>query len=119
MRGAPQVGFSAPCERSLPELPLESVLANRPSHFGNQLPIQPEASSMPLDHRFRVDHDKSLFPPGPEHLRQDAEQLIEIIRVLAWDVFVSTLRVAGEEQGFQVEDFDAHGKGKKSCRAGV
>jgi hypothetical protein len=36
---------------------------NRPSHFGNQLPIQPEASPMPSDYRFRVDHDKRLFPP--------------------------------------------------------
>ena len=74
---------------------------------------------MPLDHRFRVDHDERLFPPGPEPLRQDAEQLIEIIRVLAWDAFVSTLRVAGDEQGFQVEDFDARGRGEESCQAGV
>src|SRR5258705_10624622 len=50
---------------------------NRPAHFGNQLPIQPEASPMPLDHRFRVDHDKRLFPPGPEPPRHDPEQLIE------------------------------------------
>ncbi len=49
----------------------------RPAHFGNQLPIQPEASPMPLDHRFRVDHDKRLFPPGPEPPRHDSEQLIE------------------------------------------
>jgi hypothetical protein len=32
---------------------------------------------MPLDHRFRVDHDKRLFPPGPEPPRHDPEQLIE------------------------------------------
>ena len=50
---------------------------NRPAHFGNQLSIQPEASPMPLDHRFRVDHDKRLFPLGPEPPRHDPEQLIE------------------------------------------
>jgi hypothetical protein len=34
------------------------------------------------------------------------------MRVSAWGAFVSMLRVAGEEQGFQVEDFDARGRGK-------
>ena len=30
-----------------------------------------------MDHRLRVDHDKYLFPLGPEPSRQNPEELIE------------------------------------------
>jgi hypothetical protein len=44
---------------------------------GDQTPVQAETGSVPPDHRFRVDHDKRLFPPGPEPSRQDPKKLIE------------------------------------------
>jgi hypothetical protein len=50
---------------------------NWPPHFGNKLPIQLEASSMPPNHRFGDDCNKRLFPLGPEPSRQHPEELIE------------------------------------------
>src|SRR5882762_10863142 len=34
--------------------------------FGNQLPVQPESSEMPPDHRFRSDDDGGLLPIRPD-----------------------------------------------------
>ena len=51
--------------------------SDRPSHSGNQFPIQPETSPMPSDHRFRGNDDKRLSPSGPEPSRQNPEELVE------------------------------------------
>jgi hypothetical protein len=64
-------------EDQFPHLLRNLSPSNRPWHSGNSLPIQPEASPMPSDHRFRGDHAKYLLPLGPEPSHQDPEQLFE------------------------------------------
>ena len=43
----------------------------------NHLPVQLESSPMPSNYRLWGDHDKSIFPSGPEPSRQDPEEFIE------------------------------------------
>lgn len=76
-RRAPNRIFAHHTEDQFPHLLGSLSSPNWPSHFGNQLPVQPEASSMPTDHRFRSHYDKSIFPSGPKPSRQDPEELIE------------------------------------------
>jgi hypothetical protein len=50
---------------------------NWPSHFGNQSPVQPKASLMPPDYRFRSHHDESLLPSMPEPSCQNPESPVQ------------------------------------------
>jgi hypothetical protein len=52
-------------------------LPDRPSDFGDQLPIQTEARPMPSGHRLRRDRDQYLFPSKPKPSRQDPDKFIE------------------------------------------
>src|ERR1700704_168364 len=74
-RRAPRRIFGHHSEDQFPHFLRSLSSSDRPAHFGNQLPVQSEASPMPSDHRFRSDHDKRLFPSEPEPSRQYPEQL--------------------------------------------
>src|ERR1700682_770046 len=61
---------------------LSNFSRRRPSpdgfpHFGNELPVQPEAGPMPSDHRFRGDDDEGLFPTRPDSPSNYPEEPVE------------------------------------------
>jgi len=66
---------------------------------------------MRLDHRFRVDHDKRLFPPD-QNLRAMTRTAYRIPQALALRASVSVPRVAGEEQVFKKQ----HASGEKHAK---
>jgi hypothetical protein len=45
--------------------------------FGNELPVQPESSEMPPDHRFRSDDDEGLLPIRPDSPSNYPEEPVE------------------------------------------
>ena len=53
-------------EDQIPNLLRSLSSSDWPWYFRNQLPIQPEASAVPPDHRLRCHNNESLFPFGQE-----------------------------------------------------
>ena len=53
-------------------------------NLGNQLPIQPEASAVPADHRFRSDDDERVLPTGPDPPSKYPEEPVEDAKARPW-----------------------------------
>ena len=56
---------------------------------------------MPADHRFRGDHDKRLFPSGPEPSRQHPEQLVEYRESWPWTPSFQCRQLLAKGQVFE------------------
>jgi hypothetical protein len=54
--------------------------ADRPSHPGNQPPVQTETGPVPADDGLRSDDDQRVFPCGPKPLGDYPEQFVEDIQ---------------------------------------
>jgi hypothetical protein len=64
-------------EDQLPGLLRRLFSPNLRPDFGDQLPIQAEAGSVPSHYRFRVHHDKGSFPSRPEPSHENPEEFVE------------------------------------------
>ena len=65
-------------EDQIPNLLRDSASANTlPADFGQHAPIEPESSSVPLNHRFGKDEDEKLLPVRPHLAGDNPEQFVE------------------------------------------
>jgi len=100
-RRSPRRILSHHAEDQIPNFLRSLSSPDWPSYFRNQLPIQPEASAVPPDHRLRRHDNESLFPSGPEPSRQNPEKLVGHRQSRLWMFSFQRRELLAKSQVFQ------------------
>ena len=100
-RRSPRRILSHHAEDQIPNFLRSLSSSDWPSYFRNQLPIQPEASAVPPDHRLRRHDNESLFPSGPEPSCQNPEKLVGHRQSRLWMFSFQCRELLAKSQVFQ------------------